>query len=59
MIESNIFSPFDDWDLPTLRKYMSWKIIEGITCGEKLESVVWEFPAIMIQWCAAQEKKKA
>lgn len=58
MIIMTFETPFEDWDLPTLRKYMAWKVIEGITRGEKLESVTWEFPTMMVQWCEAQDKKK-
>ena len=45
-----ISAPLNEWTHDDLVTYMSWKIIEGITSGKPINSICYEFPAIVLDW---------
>jgi hypothetical protein len=54
-----IAAPIENWTHADVVTWMTWEIVRGITSGERLEGVVFQFPQFVIQWHEAKDKRSA
>lgn len=50
----NLNKPVEEWTHNDLITWMAWEIVAGITRGEALRSVVFQFPHLVMQWKEAK-----
>lgn len=48
----------EDWSFDDLCVNMGWEVIQGITRGDKLNTIMWRVCSVSVQWREEQLKKE-